>query len=351
MIEKKPSLGKENKKEERLLELDSLRGLAALLVVIYHFFFRYDQLYGHEFTVPDFIAYGKYGVQLFFMVSGFVIYMSISRTSKPQDFIYFRLARLYPSYWLAIILTFIVVSFLGLPGREVTVEEAILNFSMVHKLFDIPSVDGVYWTLLVELKFYSIMFFVFYLFKIKNMEVFTLVWMFALFITWLGVENDVSFSSGLANLLLMPYAPLFSAGILFYIIQKGDGKALTYLSLWVTFFAVIVCVDSKAIPIVLVYYGIFICLVKGWLKFLRTKFLISIGASSYFLYLIHQNIGYAVMKFLNVSSVITILFLISVITIGAIYLTKYIEMPFYGYLKKLRAKQVAYNSPAVIKEG
>lgn len=53
----------------RFLELDALRGLAALAVLIFHYTVRYDNLYNHRDPVPDFV-WGEYGVQLFFMISG-----------------------------------------------------------------------------------------------------------------------------------------------------------------------------------------------------------------------------------------------------------------------------------------
>lgn len=110
----------------RLLELDALRGLAALAVVLYHYFYRYNELYGHHgnFAV-DWTYFGKLGVELFFMVSGFVIFMSLNRVNRPVDFLVSRFSRLYPTYWCALILTFTVVSIWGLPGREISTGHAI----------------------------------------------------------------------------------------------------------------------------------------------------------------------------------------------------------------------------------
>ena len=58
----------------RLLVLDSLRGIAAILVVIFHYLYRYGEIYGHDFSSVDWVEYGEHGVSLFFMISGFVIY-------------------------------------------------------------------------------------------------------------------------------------------------------------------------------------------------------------------------------------------------------------------------------------
>ena len=82
----------------RVLELDALRGLAALAVVFYHYTTRFDQLFGHTFPLPWSVSWGHYGVDLFFMLSGFVILMTLERTSDSWKFAWGRFSRLYPAY-------------------------------------------------------------------------------------------------------------------------------------------------------------------------------------------------------------------------------------------------------------
>jgi peptidoglycan/LPS O-acetylase OafA/YrhL len=102
----------------RFLELDGLRGLAALAVVLYHYLYHYNSLFGHSFAIPDFLWIGYYGVHFFFMISGFVIFWTISRTTKALDFIWSRFSRLYPVYWAALSLTFIFVALFSLAGHK-----------------------------------------------------------------------------------------------------------------------------------------------------------------------------------------------------------------------------------------
>lgn len=54
----------------RILELDALRGLAALAVVLFHYTTRYDQLFGYSEPLAVNVSWGHYGVDLFFMISG-----------------------------------------------------------------------------------------------------------------------------------------------------------------------------------------------------------------------------------------------------------------------------------------
>ena len=94
----------------RIIELDALRGIAAIFVLIYHYTYRYNSLYGHSGILEELGFYwGKQGVQLFFMISGFVIFLSLNHLKKPMDFIVSRFSRLYPPFWIAIACTFLVV--------------------------------------------------------------------------------------------------------------------------------------------------------------------------------------------------------------------------------------------------
>lgn len=95
--------------EERLLELDALRGLAAVYVLIFHFICSYQQSLGAKaFELSRFFS-GIYGVQLFFIISGYVIFMSLDRIARPLDFIVSRFSRLFPAYWAAVIIaTFLI---------------------------------------------------------------------------------------------------------------------------------------------------------------------------------------------------------------------------------------------------
>ena len=100
----------------RLLELDALRGIAAISVVIYHFCYRYPELYGgNQFNLA---FLGKYGVPFFFIISGFVIFWTLDRLKKPVDFIVSRFSRLYPIYWICLTITFLTVTIYGLEDRE-----------------------------------------------------------------------------------------------------------------------------------------------------------------------------------------------------------------------------------------
>lgn len=93
----------------RFLELDVFRGIAALGVVLFHYTSQYSTLFQHSPEMNFYFSLGRHGVELFFIMSGFVILITLERTKSSLDFIVKRFARLYPAYWVAIALTFTVV--------------------------------------------------------------------------------------------------------------------------------------------------------------------------------------------------------------------------------------------------
>ena len=114
----------------RIAELDALRGIAVLSVILYHYTSRYNDLYQHKSTYLLNFTLGRLGVQLFFIISGFVIFMTLERCSNIKQFIIKRMSRLYPAYIVSVTLTFTIVSFVGLKGREASISDAIFNLTI-----------------------------------------------------------------------------------------------------------------------------------------------------------------------------------------------------------------------------
>jgi peptidoglycan/LPS O-acetylase OafA/YrhL len=148
----------------RLYAVDGIRLVAALMVAVHHYAGsrRVDQpgnvVWGRPVsevmpTVFRFAAYGWIGVEIFFVISGFVICMSCwGRT--PRQFFVSRVIRLYPAYWFAIVFTTAVL--VAVPGvwNRLKLRDVLLNFTMLQSGSGVDSVDGVYWTLWSELRFY-----------------------------------------------------------------------------------------------------------------------------------------------------------------------------------------------------
>ena len=119
--------------QDRLSALDALRGIAALGVVLFHYLPYYDKLYGHSFSTPDTLGFGRYGVHLFFILSGFVIFMTLERTRSASWFGLARAFRLLPALWAGIVLTWIAVQLMGPADRMVSPGSALLNITLDRK--------------------------------------------------------------------------------------------------------------------------------------------------------------------------------------------------------------------------
>ncbi|WP_268797022.1 acyltransferase family protein [Pseudomonas huanghezhanensis] len=137
---------------KRLDYLDALRGIAALLVVFTHF---YAPLLGHVWVLDYLIDPGKLGVLWFFMISGVVIPFSLKPgPDGPSRFLISRFMRLYPAYWLSLLVFLVMLKISGsaLPAWP----QVIANLSMVQAAMGFDDVIGLYWTLFIEVVFYAL---------------------------------------------------------------------------------------------------------------------------------------------------------------------------------------------------
>jgi peptidoglycan/LPS O-acetylase OafA/YrhL len=284
-------------KSNRFLELDVLRGLAALAVVLFHYTTRFDQLYGHPGKVWIEFPHGLYGVHLFFMISGFVIFMTLEKTRAPLDFVVSRLSRLYPAYWAAIILTFAVVSAATLPGRQVSMGQALINLLMWQFLFEVPHVDPVYWTLSVELSFYALMLILYKAKLLKRIESIAAVWLLVMALTSMAERHfGTSVPDKIKVMLLLEYAHLFIAGMIFYRLMKHGLSVRKGLILAACLVVQRIMTSWELTLMVGIFFLAFHLAVKGRLSFMIWRPLVFLGAVSYALYLVHQNIGYVVLR-------------------------------------------------------
>ncbi|MFT2090390.1 acyltransferase family protein [Paraglaciecola sp. 2405UD69-4] len=323
--------------KSRLLELDGIRGIAALVVVFFHFLFQYNRIYEHEFLIPDFFKYGYYGVHLFFMVSGFVIFWSLSNCGRPFDFIWSRFSRLYPVYWSAVLFTFFFVSAFGLEGRESYWSDVIINFTMLQGFFGVPHVDGVYWTLTLELAFYFWMFIFLITGQLKRVEYWLVLWVgTATVLTY--YKLGLTIPSFVSNFFLLKYIEMFVAGICFYKIWNKEAKFITYILISLTIIAVFAEYPSDIATGLLVLYCLFYFSVTSRLTILSSKLFTYLGAISYSLYLIHQNVGYILLNYaysMNIPMIIAIPFILLFCITVASLLNKFIEVPGSRYCRNI----------------
>lgn len=151
-------------KSPSLLSIQILRAIAALAVTYEHIAgYEFARQYGLPDALPPF-KFGRAGVDLFFVISGFVmVYASeryFGRTKAPQEFFLRRLARIVPLYWLttSIILVYLLVQYRDLANAQFSWVSVIASYLFIPypQLNGLMApVHGVGWTLNYEMFFYT----------------------------------------------------------------------------------------------------------------------------------------------------------------------------------------------------
>ncbi|WP_277209789.1 acyltransferase family protein [Isoptericola croceus] len=144
---------------QRMHLLDALRFAAAMAVVLYHFTASptADRYWGDaptsEFAaLENVVSYGWLAVEAFFIISGFAILWSSQGRTLAQ-YTGSRTGRLVPAFWACVLVTAVLqAAWSG--GRQLTLGETLVNLTLTPDVFGVTSSQVVYWTLLVELKFY-----------------------------------------------------------------------------------------------------------------------------------------------------------------------------------------------------
>lgn len=323
----------------RLVELDALRGIAASLVMLFHYTTQYDRLFGHE-TAPSLaLPLGHYGVNLFFMISGFVIFMTLHRISRPMDFVVSRFSRLFPAFWVAVALSFVLTHALDLPGKTVGLGTAAMNLFMIHGLVRIPHVDSVYWTLEIELIFYAGALLLYALGRLDKVHV-VLVALLMLRLVYFLAERyaGIDLSWTLSHLLILPYIAWFICGIIIYrrITFAGDSPRKDAFVLTAAIVQLGIVEGPGVGLLAAALSALLLAAARGKLPFLAHPVLAWLGAISYTLYLLHENIGWGVIMQAQAAGIATDLSIALAIGLSlalASLLTRLVERPAMSWLR------------------
>lgn len=292
------------KQSHRFRELDGLRGVAILLVLIGHFSATYP-VYFPSGPIPPFsIYFGGIGVQLFFMISGYVILMSALRQGSAVRYLVNRAIRLYPAYWVALAISSLIIATVGIEYKTITVPQVLVNATMFQRFLFVENVDDVYWTLAIEWQFYLLLF-ALLLWKKKHLTENTVLkaavaWAFIGFIicVWAGPGENLPMLQKLAVwAIVAEHAPLFGLGIACFIFAASRD-----FSWYVPYFAVLAIancwlrtsVHYAVVMILLVAIFIAVTYIRN-IAVLRSGPLHFFGRISYSLYLTHNVLGVIVL--------------------------------------------------------
>ncbi|MEU3978816.1 acyltransferase [Streptomyces sp. NPDC026672] len=342
----------------RLRALDGLRLLAALMVAFYHYGGRGGPVGDAWGTSPQqqfptlhtAFSYGCLGVQIFFVISGFVICMS--GWGRPlRSFFASRVSRLMPAYWVAVVLVTAVFALPAVAYRTVSPSDALVNLTLLQEPLGIDRVLGVDWTLWAEIRFYALFALLVVLPGASRRRVilFCACWIMAAAIAQ-GAHQP------LLDIVLMPeYAPFFVGGIGLYLVHRDRGDALAWGIVAVSFLigqhyavrSLWNATDPNAFAhrtsfgiIAVIAFGFLAvaAIALGWLDWANWRWLTVAGALTYPFYLVHEHLGWVVIhalhRGLHLPSAVTFTATLATMLLLAWLLNRFVEDPLTPRLRK-----------------
>lgn len=329
---------------KRIDALDSLRGIAALMVVINHLlFFRKG--------FAEIQVFGYFGVALFFLISGFVISLTVKPNTTVREFLINRFSRLYPAYWASIVII-TGIHFIMLKGHLGNFSNTVINITMLQNWMGTEDLDGTYWTLHVEMTFYFLATAIIVFNQIKNILLifFTILFLlatcsiFQLINIYPKITNLFVFIFPLTN-----YFSYFLAGVCFCSVYKNGSNYLMHLLICICFLLSIITiplfqnVKLNIIPFNLyaivcaVIFLIFYLLIIHKLSFLNLSAFRFFGKISYSLYITHFYISFCfivpVLESKGVNWIVVRFITIAIIFPLAYIVNRFVEVPAMAIIR------------------
>ncbi|TDP00868.1 acyltransferase family protein [Flavobacterium sp. 245] len=352
-------------KNNRIEILDSFRGIAIVMVIFFHFFSRWTNLYPY-YNKYDYFGYGKYGVHFFFMISGFVILFTLERTKSLGQFWSNRFTRLLPGMFFASVLTYIFFNFLDndflFPASHyfknivvsLTFIQPDLLSSLTRYTVKLDYISASYWSLWVEIQFYVLASFLYFFCKksfYRNFFTISIILsVFSFVLSYVDTSNSlyVKLKAWESVFNLGEALPFFCLGAVFYVFYENNLKQIKNVALekclflFFSFFLLFKSFpDLKKMSLFIVFISLFLLMIyyPRRISFLNAKVINSIGVSSYFLYLIHENIGIFLINKnhlnFNFLPFLPTLIYIMILIVSSVLFTKYVEGRIIMVLKKV----------------
>jgi peptidoglycan/LPS O-acetylase OafA/YrhL len=337
----------------RIRFLDGLRGIAILLVVGFH---SYGNINGFAKLTPyvtevtrkiPFFRFGNYGVQLFFLLSGFVILMTLEKSNSFFTFMYKRWIRLFPAMLIATILIFLTAPLLfERPYGQPVLLSALpgilfIEPSWVRYIFGISFVplEACYWTLYVEFKFYMIFGLMYFLLGYKK-AISGLILMYLLPRGINVLQDGTVFFQHVNKIvahLSFSHFGWFATGAIAYICFN---KMISRKKIIILLISVLLTIISTSLSTVILNIVImFLFFIPIFFTRVRNiygnKLFVFFGFISYPLYVIHESAIIALTiklheNFVNIPGILLPVFPIGIIMLVSFLIARYCE----PYLRK-----------------
>lgn len=368
----------------KLYNIQALRGIAALLVVLSHLQSN-ERIYSQDIVLSPVFRMGMSGVDLFFVISGFIMvyvthhWSDKGRFKRIPEFLYARATRIYPLYW--VLTAFMIFVYFMKPELIWPNKLPVINFkttlSLLPNMIHGPLLS-VGWTLVFEMGFYIVFTFILF-FKRKYLLPLLLLW--AAFIGLADIIGVRAFAAKIspsmpipgiphfASMITHPFSWEFIGGALaaYFFIRVKIQKIFAYSVLIIGILAGLLMAFSfetfptnldvypKRASRVYVFGTVSILIIYGSAALesvgkVFPKFLQLLGDWSYSLYLSHLIVIKLIMKLLwepNLATgpvdniaVLILCFVASIVVGGLCY--RFIEKPFVTLSKRVR-KRIFYR--------
>ena len=273
-------------KPSRLPSIDALRGIASLAVCWFHM----TNGYAETSLVRSSGRYGWLGVEVFFVLSGFIIPFAMfsggyTLRAGWKTFISKRILRIEPPYLLAILLAFalwhlssMASGFKGAPPPEFISMQTLLHVGYLAGIAGYPWLNPVFWTLAIEFQFYLLVSLIFCWLSHKTMHI-VLLMDLTLLLTSLLLSSD---------LFVFRYLGLFMLGIVAF---QYQAKLLTPRMTAALLLAATVITGMTLGWMVALVGSMTSMLIVSNVSFGKHKLAVWLGAISYSLYLVHVPVG------------------------------------------------------------
>lgn len=318
---------------EKNFQIEGLRGVAIMLVVIYHLIDRFQQIYlNREIVIMNF--WGSFGVTIFLIISGCFAVNIDSKAITLNEAGYALkkfFLRLWPAYAICICLTFILTHIAELPLRTYNLKELLLNLLVINHVINVPYIDGAHWYLTVLIS----MFLVVLVLKIFGIQSCPFV-----YCVWIAIASIIGCFYNNSFLFGGCFTACYCVGIAIRALLNVDNqsKFSWYLVLIEAFLATLMT-RGMICTVEMIFGGLMVLLcLYDKLNFLNNVICIWIGKISYSLYLIHQNVGfwieYQLMKKINAYHLFFALIAIVGVVLLAVIIFYFIERPARSIIKK-----------------
>lgn len=349
-------------KDSRVPVLDGLRVLSIGMVMLGHYYnFSKNEI------IKNIAIYGYIGVQIFFIISGFVISISLEKSRNYLEFLKKRYIRLAPGMFVCSTLTFLFFKYIYL-GEEYANSRNIYNYLIANAFIDpyfcnIPYgynkfyyIDNCYWSLWVEVNFYFLIGFLYFYSPKKMMRNYIIICIIGIFfyvLFWskaghIILQNFIStekinyYKYVSRSFVFFHECLWFLIGMYLYRLynNKRDYKIIGYIFI----LSIILAFWSRHVKYLLIHIiiiSVFLILIyfPKYLSFLNNKWIVKLGIASYSLYLIHYHIGVATIKtiynYFGKEILFIPLLIASLACIFSLFSYKYLETPISKILKKV----------------